>query len=64
MSDLIRLTDIGVEYTARGQGAKKVLADLDLTIRPGEFVSVCGQTGCGKSTMLRMILGAEEAHFR
>jgi NitT/TauT family transport system ATP-binding protein len=60
LSDLIRLTDIGVEYTARGQGAKKVLSDLNLTIRPGEFVAVCGQTGCGKSTMLRLILGAEK----
>jgi len=36
-----------------------VLESLDLTIAPGEFIAVCGQTGCGKSTMLRLILGAE-----
>ncbi|MES1257798.1 MAG: ABC transporter ATP-binding protein, partial [Acidobacteriota bacterium] len=59
MSELIRLENIGVEYRTRGQAPKKVLERLDLTIESGEFVSVCGQTGCGKSTMLRLILGAE-----
>ncbi|HEY3840810.1 MAG TPA: ABC transporter ATP-binding protein [Bryobacteraceae bacterium] len=60
MSDLIRLSDIGVDYAIPRQGRKKVLADLSLTIRTSEFIAVCGQTGCGKSTMLRLILGAEK----
>jgi NitT/TauT family transport system ATP-binding protein len=51
---MIRLENIGVIYNA-----KKVLDNLNLTIAAGEFISVCGQTGCGKSTMLRLILGAE-----
>ncbi len=55
MKDIIRLENIGVTYSN-----KKVLEHLDLTIREGEFVAVCGQTGCGKSTMLRLILGAEK----
>ncbi len=55
VSELIRLDKICVEYAA-----KKVLHDLDLSIARGEFVAVCGQTGCGKSTMLRLILGAEQ----
>lgn len=54
MPELIRLDQIGVAYQS-----KKVLDGLDLTIHAGEFVAVCGQTGCGKSTMLRLILGAE-----
>ncbi len=59
MAELIRLEDISVEYTARGHAPKRVLDRLNLTIQTGEFVSVCGETGCGKSTMLRLILGAE-----
>ena len=33
------------------------LADLDLAIRPGEFVSILGPSGCGKSTLLRIAAG-------
>jgi len=60
MGELIRLEKIGVEYQTRGHAPKKVLDALDLTIAGGEFIAVCGQTGCGKSTMLRLILGAEK----
>ncbi|HEX4275228.1 MAG TPA: ABC transporter ATP-binding protein [Bryobacteraceae bacterium] len=59
MQPLIELRGVGVEYETRGQAPKKVLDGLDLTIHRGEFIAVCGQTGCGKSTMLRLILGAE-----
>jgi NitT/TauT family transport system ATP-binding protein len=59
MSALIRLEDIGVTYPVHGHAPKVVLSGLNLEIERGEFVSVCGQTGCGKSTMLRLILGAE-----
>jgi NitT/TauT family transport system ATP-binding protein len=31
------------------------LADIDLTVVPGEFVSLIGPSGCGKSTLLRLI---------
>jgi NitT/TauT family transport system ATP-binding protein len=33
------------------------LADIDLTIFPGEFVSLLGPSGCGKSTLLKLIAG-------
>ena len=32
-----------------------VLLDVNLTIAPGEFVSLIGPSGCGKSTLLRLI---------
>jgi NitT/TauT family transport system ATP-binding protein len=59
---VIELRDVAVEYRTPGQPSRKVLENLDHTIKPGEFVAVCGQTGCGKSTMLRLILGAELPH--
>ena len=33
------------------------LAEVNLTIQPGEFVSIVGTSGCGKSTILRLIAG-------
>jgi NitT/TauT family transport system ATP-binding protein len=56
---VIELRDVAVEYQTPGQPPRKVLENLNLTIKLGEFLAVCGQTGCGKSTMLRLILGAE-----
>ncbi len=31
------------------------LQDIDLTVSPGEFISLIGPSGCGKSTLLRVI---------
>jgi ABC-type nitrate/sulfonate/bicarbonate transport system ATPase subunit len=59
MEELIRLEEIGVRYDVHGHAPKQVLDQVELTICRGEFVAVCGETGCGKSTMLRLILGAE-----
>ena len=34
-----------------------VLDDINLTVEPGEFVSVIGPSGCGKSTLLKVVAG-------
>ena len=37
------------------RGNVTALENIDLTLRPGEFVSLIGPSGCGKSTLLRVI---------
>ena len=37
-----------------------VLKDLSLKIRPGEYAAIVGRTGCGKSTLVRLLLGFEK----
>jgi NitT/TauT family transport system ATP-binding protein len=39
----------------RFKGGTVALQDIDLTIEPGEFISLIGPSGCGKSTLLRII---------
>jgi len=38
---------------------KKVVCDLNLTIKEGEFLTLLGPSGCGKTTTLNMIAGLE-----
>ena len=37
-----------------------VLKDLSLKIKAGEYVAIVGRTGCGKSTLIRLLLGFEK----
>ncbi len=46
---------VSAEGIDRSFGDLDVLGGLDLTIRPGEFVSVVGRSGAGKSTLLAII---------
>ena len=37
-----------------------ILKDISLRIRPGEYIAIVGKTGCGKSTIMRLLLGFEK----
>jgi NitT/TauT family transport system ATP-binding protein len=42
---------------ATPSGPMLALRDVDLTARPGEFVTLVGESGCGKTTFLRIVAG-------
>ena len=41
-------------------GSMVAVDDLNLTVKPGEFLSLLGPSGCGKTTTLRMLAGFEQ----
>lgn len=55
-STLYEAAGLGVAFTI-GRETKTVLSDLNFTVRPGEFVSICGPSGTGKTTILRALSG-------
>lgn len=56
LSGGIELTNVSFKYT---ESAPNVIDDLSLKIRPGQYVAIVGSTGCGKSTLMRLMLGFE-----
>jgi NitT/TauT family transport system ATP-binding protein len=51
----VAATALGKVFEASGAERVEALSAIDLTIAPGEFVSLIGPSGCGKSTLLRLI---------
>ena len=50
-------SELRLKGVSRRFGGQDALADLDLTIRAGEFIALLGPSGCGKSTALNCIAG-------
>ena len=60
MTSAVELHGVSKVFNAGRPGAVPALVDIDLTIEPGEFVSLIGPSGCGKSTQLRLIANLVE----
>jgi peptide/nickel transport system ATP-binding protein len=56
MSDLLSVRELTVEF-ATDLGVARVLDGISLSIAPGEVVGLVGESGCGKTTLARTILG-------
>ena len=58
MSSQLKLVDITKKFEANTVNEKVALDHLNLTVEPGQFVTVLGSNGSGKSTMFNVILGS------
>lgn len=57
LSGGIELNNVSFRYN---ESMPLVIDDLSLKIRPGQYVAIVGSTGCGKSTLMRLLLGFEK----
>jgi cell division transport system ATP-binding protein len=53
---MINLSKVSKSYLKNN----KVLNDVNLKVEPGEFISIVGQSGAGKTTMVRILIGEEK----
>jgi NitT/TauT family transport system ATP-binding protein len=60
VTNVVELHGVSKVFNAGRPDALPALVDVDLTIEPGEFVSLIGPSGCGKSTQLRLIANLVE----
>jgi cell division transport system ATP-binding protein len=50
---------INISHVYKSYGQHKVLQDVSIDIQPGEFVSIVGKSGAGKTTLVRVLTGEE-----
>jgi nitrate/nitrite transport system ATP-binding protein len=56
MKAFVEIAGLGKTYDTPA-GAAVIVRDFDLYVREGEFVCVVGHSGCGKSTVLSILMG-------
>src|SRR5206468_1328147 len=60
MNPFLELTQLGKSYDTE-QGCAVIVRDFNLRIAEGEFVCIIGHSGCGKSTVLSIVMGLNDA---
>ena len=59
MKSYLEISDVGISFETE-QGSFEALSRVNLRIEKGEFVSLIGHSGCGKSTVLNLVAGLLE----
>jgi nitrate/nitrite transport system ATP-binding protein len=60
MSVILDITGCGIEFNTP-KGSFRALRDVNLKIQKGEYISLIGHSGCGKSTVLNIVAGLLQA---
>lgn len=60
MNAYIQLEDVGMQFQTK-RGPFVALREVNLDIQKGEFISIIGHSGCGKSTVLNLVAGLLDA---
>ena len=56
----LEISQVGIEFATEGEPFR-ALQNVNLAIAKGEFISLIGHSGCGKSTVLNIVAGLYEA---
>ncbi len=59
-SPLLELKGVGKKFWSESGTTVAALSGIDLEVRRGEFVTLLGATGCGKTTLLNIVAGIAE----
>jgi len=60
MSSYLQIENVDMTFT-KGQKSSNVLRNINLKVERGEFISIIGHSGCGKSTVLNIVAGLLKA---
>lgn len=56
---ILELRGLQVRFRSRGGPQARAVDGVDLAVRPGEIIALAGESGCGKTTLARTVIGLE-----
>ncbi|HBI71732.1 MAG TPA: ABC transporter ATP-binding protein, partial [Lachnospiraceae bacterium] len=54
------MIELSVHNITKFYGANKIFENISLEVKTGERIGFIGQNGCGKTTMMKIIMGMED----
>ena len=54
------MIELNVSNLVKYYGANKLFENISFEVKTGERIGLIGQNGCGKSTLMKILMGTEE----